>query len=131
MRVCGERRLGGSNLEADAMKLSIIVAVATLALAGQASAQSSTSHGGGVSVPYPVGIPDYYAPPPSRSPAQAAAAEAVYRQMHFACIPDQKVFCADKTGHAIGQCLRDHVRKVTPPCKQAMAKARLADEGKL
>jgi hypothetical protein len=51
--------------------------------------------------------------------------------MHFACEADQKALCASKTGHAIGQCLRNHVKTVSEPCKQAIVQARRADAGRL
>jgi hypothetical protein len=98
-----------------------------LTLAGQSTAQPLTDHGGGSAADYPFQgtYPD--GPPAHFSPA----AEAVYRQMHFACEADQKMLCASKTGRAIGQCLRDHTKVVSPPCKAAIVQARRADQGKL
>jgi hypothetical protein len=114
-------------LEIDPMRLLVLAALAALTLSGQAVAQESS---------YPAGVPYYPfqgispdAPP--RPTRFSPAAEAVYRQMHFACEADQKALCASKTGRAIGQCLRDHAKVVSPPCKQAIVLARRADQGRL
>ena len=108
------------------MRLLVLAALAALTLAGQAASQPSDP-----------GVPDYpfhgtyLADAPPRPAHFSPAAEAVYRQMHFACEADQKALCAGKTGPAIGRCLRDHTKVVSPPCKQAIVQARRADQGKL
>jgi hypothetical protein len=119
----------GWNEEVDPMRLLVLAALAALTLAGQAASQPASDHDGGGSVvdyPFP-GTLDNATSSKSYSPA----AEALYRQMHFACEADQKTLCASKTGRAIGQCLRDHTKVVSPPCKAAIVQARRADQGKL
>jgi hypothetical protein len=118
-------------LEIDPMRLLVLAALAALTFGGQAAAQSQplTDHGGGAALDYPFqGTDSYGQPLPAR---HSPAAEAVYRQMHFACEADQKALCASKAGPAIGHCLRNHVKTVSPSCKQAIIQARRADAGRL
>ena len=58
--------------------------------------------------------------PPAPSPEMQAAREA----MRKACGDDMKKLCADKTGREAAQCLRANADKVSPDCKDAMAKLR-------
>ena len=58
--------------------------------------------------------------PPAPTPEMQAAREA----MRKACGDDMKKLCADKTGREAMQCMRENSDKVSPGCKDAMAKLR-------
>ncbi len=58
------------------------------------------------------------AQPPAASPQVQAARDAVRK----ACADDSKSLCADKQGREAMQCLRANAAKVSPGCKDAMAK---------
>jgi hypothetical protein len=83
------------------MKLRIAITMAALALAGSAFAQPPAGGGG----------------PPS--PEMMAARQAMMQ----ACAADTKTLCDGKApGRETMMCLRENAEKVSPPCKDAMAK---------
>jgi hypothetical protein len=64
----------------------------------------------------------YAQAPPAPTPEMQAARDA----MRKACGDDMKKLCADKTGREAMQCMRANADKVSPDCKDAMAKMRAA-----
>jgi hypothetical protein len=42
--------------------------------------------------------------------------------MRKACADDMKTLCSGKEGREMGQCMRANADKVSPACKDAMAK---------
>jgi hypothetical protein len=58
------------------------------------------------------------AQPPAPSPEVQAARDAFRK----ACAEDTKSLCADKQGREMMQCMRGNADKLSPGCKDAMAK---------
>jgi hypothetical protein len=55
-------------------------------------------------------------------PAVPPEVQAARDAMRQACAADQKSLCADKQGREMMQCMRANTDKLSPGCKDAMAK---------
>jgi hypothetical protein len=58
----------------------------------------------------------------AQAPAPSPEAQAAHDAFHKACATDAQTLCADKKGHEVGACLRTNSDKLSPSCKDAMAK---------
>jgi len=58
----------------------------------------------------------------AQAPAPSPEAQAAREAMRKACADDMKTLCSGKEGREMGQCMRANADKVSPACKDAMAK---------